>query len=109
MIYKENIFTKILNREVATDIIWESEHFISFKDINPVADVHILVIPKKHYVNYKHFVTNGTLEEKLDYHHIINELIDRFQLENFKLVTNNGAKAGQVIFHFHTHIMGYRD
>ncbi len=107
MIYKENIFTKILNRELANHIICESKHFISFEDINPAADVHILVIPKNHYVNYKHFVTEGSPEEKLDYHHIINELIDRYQLENFKLLTNNGAKAGQVIFHFHTHIMGY--
>lgn len=107
--YKNNIFTKIINKEINTEIILENDHFISFYDINPAADIHILVIPKKHYVNYHHFVTESSLEEQEQLHRITHQLIDHFNLKDFKLLTNNGEKAGQVILHFHVHLMGYKD
>lgn len=105
--YEENVFTKILNKEIPTEVILENDHFISFKDIAPIRDVHILVIPKKHYMNYNHFIRESSIEEQVALNSIIKNLVQKFQLEDFKVLTNNGAKAGQVVFHFHMHIMGY--
>lgn len=106
--YEDNVFTKILNGEIKTDIILENQYFISFHDINPSADLHILIIPKKHYVNYHHFLTESSLDEREQLQEITKELVKKFQLKDFKVLTNNGAKAGQIVFHFHVHLMGYK-
>ena len=52
-----NIFAKILKKEIPNDTVFETAHSLAFKDINPVAPIHILVIPKGPYINYDHFAS----------------------------------------------------
>lgn len=104
--YEENIFTKIINRVINSEIILENKNFISFYDINPKSRVHILAIPKNKYVTYEDFLLNSSLEEREDFHQIIKAVIEKFNLENFNILINNGSMSGQEIFHFHLHILG---
>ena len=53
---KENIFAKILRKEIPSQIVYESSHSLAFWDINPAAPVHILIIPKGPYINFDHFI-----------------------------------------------------
>ncbi len=104
--YKENIFTKIINKEITNEVIYEDESVLAFKDINPVASVHILVIPKGLYVDYADFMQRSTIEEINHYFQVIANIAKKLCGDAFKLCINQGAKAGQTIFHFHTHIIG---
>jgi histidine triad (HIT) family protein len=107
MVYKENIFTQIVCGQIKTTILGANESFISFYDIKPQAPTHILVVSKNQYINYDHFLKCSTKEEKEDYHNIIYDLVKKFNLDNFKIVTNSGKESGQEIFHFHVHILAY--
>ena len=55
-----NIFAKILKKEIPNDTVFETEHSLAFKDINPAAPIHILVIPKGPYINYDHFASQAS-------------------------------------------------
>ena len=63
---KNNIFFKIINNELPCDKVLETEHCLAFKDINPRAKIHILLIPKKPYINLNDFIFSGTQDEKID-------------------------------------------
>ena len=101
------IFKKIIDREIPADIVYEDEHCLAFRDINPVAPVHLLVIPKKEIVNL------GTMEAEdasvMGHCLSICKTVAELEgLEDFRVVTNSGAKAGQSVFHIHFHIIGGR-
>jgi histidine triad (HIT) family protein len=104
----DNIFAKIVRKEIEANIIYEDEHILAFNDINPVAPIHILVIPKKHYVNFVDFVYNGSSEEVGNYFKTIKNIVDKLDLKDgsFRMITNNGEYSGQTIMYFHTHILG---
>ena len=70
-----NIFSKILKKEIPSETVFETEHSLAFKDINPVAPIHILVIPKGPYINYDHFASQASDEEIIDFNKTINEVI----------------------------------
>ena len=106
-IYKENIFTKIVNKEIPTEIIYENESFLVIKDINPKASVHFLLLPKKNYVNYMDFLQKASVNEKSIMELTILKIFKDFNLNNGKILTNYGTKAGQEIEHFHIHLMSY--
>lgn len=103
------LFCKIINKEIESNIVFESDNVLIFKDISPKAPVHLLAVPKKH--------VRSILEiEKLDCG-IIKELMEamgRVALEmgldeeGFRIVTNTGSGAGQSVNHLHFHIMGKR-
>jgi histidine triad (HIT) family protein len=104
----ETIFTKIINKQIPAEIVYESESILAFKDINPQAPVHILIIPK---------TPTATLDETSD-PVILGELLltarniaKEFKLNNsgYRVVINNGANAGQSVFHLHLHLLGGRD
>ncbi|OED45464.1 hypothetical protein AB836_01025 [Rickettsiales bacterium (ex Bugula neritina AB1)] len=103
--YEENIFTKIINKKIPSSIIFENNYLIAFEDINPEAKHHILIIPKGLYIDYKDFYENASKEEHKEFYHGIYEIIKKKNLTNFKLITNNGKDVGQIIFHFHVHIL----
>ena len=75
-----NIFAKILKKEIPNDTVIETKHSLAFKDINPAAPIHILVIPKGPYINYDHFVSQATDEEIIDFNKTINAVIKREKL-----------------------------
>ena len=99
------IFCRITKKEIAADIVYENENLMAFKDINPSAPVHILVVPKEHIQSIAHLEGNH-----MD---IIAELIyaaktvaEQSGLKGYKLVFNVGKEGGQVIDHLHLHILG---
>ena len=112
---KENIFAKILRKEIPNDTVIETDFSLAFKDINPVEPVHILVIPKGPYVNYDHFVSNASNEEILDFNNTVKEVIKKFDLDperngnGYRLIANTGLNGVQEVPHLHFHILGGRN
>jgi len=103
------IFTKIINRDLPADIVYEDDLCLAFRDINPVAPVHILVIPKK--------VITGLEEAKGEDHAILGHLLikateiartEGLEEGGYRVVINNGEEAGQSVFHLHLHLLGGR-
>jgi histidine triad (HIT) family protein len=101
------IFCKIVNKEVASDIVYEDEKILVFKDIEPKAPIHLLIIPKKHIPTIDHI----ELQDK--------ELIGQLVLTaktiareqgivetGYRVVFNVGRDAGQTVDHLHLHLIG---
>ena len=103
-----NIFAKILRKEIPCDVIYEDENVLFFNDINPQAKVHILCIPKKNVTNFNEFISQYEKENILHFFKKISEITKDLGLDQsgFRLVTNNGKDANQEVPHFHFHILG---
>jgi len=102
------IFTKVINKEIPADIIYEDDLCLAFRDINPQAPVHILIIPKKPLPELN---DAGIEDERLLGHLMLAAKIVADQegvADAFRLVLNNGAGAGQEIFHMHFHLLAGR-
>jgi len=102
------LFEKIINKEIPADIIYEDDISIVIKDISPQAPTHLLIIPKK--VIPK--LSDATDEDQNILGHLMlvaGKIADELGLdETFRLVVNNGAKAGQSVFHLHIHLLSGR-
>lgn len=101
------IFCKIANGEIQAQIIYQDEDVVGFKDLNPQAPSHILIIPIKHIENLADAKEEDVLllgKIQLAAAKIAKEL----GLKDFRLVANNGKGAGQSVFHLHYHLMGGR-
>jgi len=105
---KNNVFAKIIGKYLPTEIIYEDENLIAFKDINPVAPVHVIVIPKKEYIDYSDFILKAAGDEIKDYFTKLSYIASLVGLEQdgYRLITNKGVISGQSVFHFHFHIIG---
>ena len=106
---EETIFAKIIKRELPADIVYEDDVCLAFRDIHPAAPVHVLLIPKKPIVN----LADASPEDKEVLGHMMltapKIAAEQGVGEAFRLITNNGADAGQSVFHLHFHIIGGRD
>ena len=106
---KDCIFCKIAGKEIPSDIVYEDDKIIAFKDINPQAPSHILLIPKDHFASL-----NDVPEEKKDIlSHILIQARKIAQnigaLEKgYRIVLNTGKDSGQEVFHIHFHILSGR-
>ncbi|CAK8721627.1 MAG: histidine triad (HIT) family protein [Candidatus Electronema aureum] len=102
------IFCKIIRGEIPAAKLFEDDELLAFRDINPAAPLHFLVIPKKH-ISGPAAVT--TEDEQLIGRmlRIGGEIAKKEGFDDFRVVFNNGAKAGQTVFHIHMHILGGRD
>jgi histidine triad (HIT) family protein len=103
----DNIFLKIINKEIPADIIYEDDISIAFNDISPQAPVHILVIPKK-VINK---LSESTEKDGSLLGHLLvvaKKITEENNINNYRLVINNGAEAGQTVFHLHIHILAGR-
>lgn len=100
------IFSKIIRREIPADIVYENDHVLAFRDIDPKAPVHILIIPKTEIPGL------ADLPESGDHHHILNAakvIAEQEGLTNgYRLVINQGEEAGQSVAHLHAHLLGGR-
>ncbi len=110
MMDNNTIFGKILRGEIPSERVYEDEHVVAFKDIHAAAPVHILVIPRKYLVN----LFDVTHEDRELMGHLMwaaAEVAREQGLEEdgFRLVMNNGAGAGQSVFHMHAHVIGGRE
>ena len=105
----ETIFQKIIDKELPADIVYEDDSCLAFKDINPVAPVHILVIPKKRIEK----ISDSNTEDKELLGHLFlvagNIARDLGIEDAFRLVVNNGAGAQQTVFHLHIHLIAGRE
>jgi histidine triad (HIT) family protein len=101
------IFCKIVNGEIPSTKVYEDDKVFAFKDINPVAPIHILVIPKKHYESVID-IPDNEMDIIADIHKIINKIAKEmnFEQNGFRIVNNCGKDAGQEVKHVHYHIIG---
>ena len=104
----ETIFAKIIRREIPADIVYEDDRCLAFRDVNPQAPVHILVIPKQPIAR---LVDAGENDEALLGHLMLaagKVAADEGIGDAFRVVVNNGAGVGQSVFHLHLHVLGGR-
>lgn len=102
---ESSIFTKIINREIPAEIIFENEQVISILDINPNNVGHALVIPKKHSQNILDTNPEILCEMMRIVKHITPAILKYVNSNDFNLHVNNGEYSGQVIYHLHFHII----
>lgn len=103
----ECIFCKIANGEIQARIVYQDEDIVAFKDLNPQAPSHILIIPVKHIEN----LADAKEEDSLllgKIQIVAANIAKELGLKDFRLVSNNGKGAGQSVFHLHYHLMGGR-
>ena len=103
------LFCKILDGEIPCDKVYENEHVIAFRDVNPQAPTHVLVIPRKHIST----VNDLTEDDK----NIVGEMMlaaqqvakqDGIEDVGYRLIMNCNEGAGQTVFHIHLHVLGGR-
>ena len=102
------LFSKIIAREIPADIVYEDEHCLAFRDINPQAPTHVLLIPKQEIPR----LADAQGEDQALLGHLLlaaGKVARQLGMADaFRLVINNGAEAGQTVFHLHLHILGGR-
>ena len=107
-----NNFAKILRKEIPCDKIYENDHVLAFKDINPQAKIHVLVIPKGAYVNMDDFSQNAKNDEIVALTRALGEVTKIVGLSSYsegkgyRYIGNNGPDGGQEVPHLHFHIIG---
>ena len=104
----KSLFSKILDGEIPGDIVFEDDLCFAINDINPQAPVHILIIPKK--AIEKVSDAEAADREVLGHLLLVSKVIanEHGLSNNYRLIINNGAKAGQSVFHIHVHLLGGR-
>lgn len=100
-----NIFALILKNEIPCNKVFESDNTLAFHDINPISPIHIIVIPKHHYIDASDFHKNAPSNEILDFYHSIQKICDKLEIDEYRIVSNIGGQAGQCVFHYHMHIL----
>ena len=105
---ESTLFEKIISREIPADIIYEDDKCIVINDIAPQAPTHLLIIPKKVIA----MISKSDDDDVLVLGHLMiiaKKMASRIGLDDtFRLVVNNGAKAGQSVFHLHVHLLSGR-
>ena len=104
----ETLFTKIINREIPAEIVYEDDQCLAFRDINPQAPMHILIVPKQ--VIPK--IVDANKDDQALLGHLLLKAGEIANQEGygdaFRLIVNNGEAVGQTVFHLHIHILGGR-
>lgn len=103
------IFTRIVAREIPADIVFESDTMIAFKDINPQAPVHLLVVPKTPKYRNISELAAGDPALLADVVATVKQLAEEHCGGEYRLVFNEGESAGQTVFHVHAHLLGAPD
>lgn len=97
------IFCKIINGDFNTEFVYENEYVVVFKDINPKAPIHLLVVPKTHVASLNELEDKILMAELLM---AVKETTKKIGLKSYKTLINTGKEAGQEVFHLHVHILG---
>lgn len=105
---QETIFSKIIRKEIPADIVYEDDLALAFRDLNPQAPVHILIIPKQPIFS----LAQATTADAALLGHLlltVKEVAARENLDNgYRVVINTGNDGGQTVFHLHLHLLGKR-
>ena len=101
----DSIFTRIINREIPSDIVFEDDQVIAFHDIQPQAPLHVLVVPKN--PEYRNVVELADAAPQLLAHivEVANKLAAELADGHFRLIFNSGEGTGQTVFHVHAHVL----
>ena len=105
---KENIFAKILRKEIDSEQVCETKHCVVIKDKYPDAPIHNLVLCKGEYIDMRDFLNNASNEQKLDFLEAIGRVLNSF-VGGARVLINVEAGGGQVIFHLHAHVLGFEN
>ena len=104
----DTLFAKIIDRQIPADIVYEDDLCLAFRDINPQAPVHVLLVPKKPI----DMLTSAQGGDQALLGHLLlaaGKIARQLKIESaFRLVINNGAASGQSVFHLHLHILAGR-
>ena len=101
------LFTKIINREIPSSIVYENDDVIAFKDINPLAPVHILIVPKKEIATVNDIKEeDAVLIGKM--YLAIGEIAQQLGIaeDGYRVITNCNSFGGQEVYHLHFHLLG---
>jgi len=105
---QETIFDKIISKEIPAEIVYEDDQCLAFKDVNPQAPIHILIIPKKSIAK----IADADVSNQELLGHLMlkaSEIAEQQGVKDaFRLVINNGEGAGQTVFHLHIHLLAGR-
>lgn len=100
------LFTRIIRREIPADIVYEDEHVVAFRDIDPQAPVHVLIVPRTEIAGL------AALPDEGDHRHLLDaakRIAEQLELTNgYRLVINQGEDGGQTVEHLHAHLLGGR-
>lgn len=105
----DNVFAKIIRKEVPAKIVYEDDRALAVRDINPQAPVHILILPKKDIAR----VAEAAPKDESVLGHLLTVAVEVARREGvaetgFRLVINNGPHAGEAVPHLHVHLLGGR-
>ncbi|MCX7631944.1 MAG: histidine triad nucleotide-binding protein [Turneriella sp.] len=99
------LFCKIVAKKLPATVVYEDEHTLAFRDINPMAPVHILLVPKKHLENVLEL--DDDLAQAM--HRALKKIVGQEKLsDGFRVVINTGSQGGQTVYHLHWHILSGR-
>ncbi len=103
-----NIFARILRGDLPCRKVLETEHALAFHDINPLAAIHVLVIPKGAYVSWDDFSARASDAEIIDFVRAVGEAARQVgaDAQGYRLLGNTGKRAGQEVPHLHVHLFG---
>ncbi|EPR10830.1 histidine triad nucleotide-binding protein [Ruminiclostridium papyrosolvens] len=101
------IFCKIINGEIPSKKVYETDKVYAFHDINPEAPVHVLIVPKEHISSHNE-LNHENVDVMKDIHLAANEIAKQLGISEsgYRLINNCGADAGQTVFHLHYHLVG---
>ncbi|MBU7005901.1 histidine triad nucleotide-binding protein [Phosphitispora fastidiosa] len=101
------IFCKIAKKEIPSQVVYEDERILAFRDISPLAPVHVLIIPKEHLINVLDL--NEKNVDLIGHIHLVANKLAReagIAEKGFRIVTNCNEEGGQIVFHMHYHLIG---
>ena len=104
------LFCKFVSGELDADIVFKTDHVLAFRDINPQAPTHILIVPRKHIATIND-LTEANTDEIGNLFLVAKELAkeEGFSEDGYRVVMNCNAAAGQTVFHLHLHLLGGRN
>jgi histidine triad (HIT) family protein len=101
------LFCRIVNGEIPAKVVKQNEHALAFRDLHPAAPTHVLVIPKVHVADVSEVSDAAILGQVFALAREV-ALDEGLAEGGYRLVVNNGANAGQSVFHLHMHVLGGR-
>ncbi|MEQ4724805.1 histidine triad nucleotide-binding protein [Nonomuraea sp. B19D2] len=104
------LFCKIVAKEIPAEIVYETGRTLAFRDVNPQAPTHVLVVPKQHHATAAALAEadDGLADEVLKAAHSV-AVLEHVADSGYRVVFNTGLGAGQTVFHVHAHVLGGRD
>ena len=102
----DNIFAKILRKEIPSEKIYEDDFIYAFKDIRPQDKTHILIIPKSKVCSFNDFIDNSEPNTIIRFMRSIRKIVEMLEIsDGYRLITNIGDAGGQEVPHFHFHLI----